>query len=207
MLTLIIPFRNWPGERVAACADSFARLGTDILSEILVVDFGSTNRTPINLPDDPRVRRVRVEASVWSLSEAINAGVLLARNDVIAKTDADILIDPTTIPALEAEIHRIGSGEGGLLLAQTIDLPPRLGPAAARDLLAAGAMPEGALRPKWGQGGLTVFRRADWAAIGGFDSRFTGWGNEDNDFAERFRQSGRLRPEYQDVVATKRNGV
>ncbi len=191
MLTLIIPFRDWPGERVAACADSFARLGTDILSEILVVDFGSTSRTEIALPDDARVRQVRLEASVWSSSEATNAGVLLAQNELVAKTDADFLLDPATVPACEAEARRIGRGEGGVLLTQAIDLPPHLSLAAARDLLAAGATPEGTLRPKWGQGGLTLFRRADWAAIGGFDSRFTGWGNEDNDFAERFRQSGR----------------
>jgi len=191
LLSLIIPFRDWPAERIIACAESFSRLGSDVLSEILVVDFGSLSRAPVALPGDRRMRLVRLEASTWSLSEAINAGVLLARNDLIAKTDADILIDPAALPAFAMEARRIGLGDGGLLLTQAIDLPPRLAPAAARDLLAAGAALDGVLRPKWGQGGLTLFRRADWAAIGGFDTRFTGWGGEDNDFAERFRQSGR----------------
>lgn len=191
MLTLIIPFRDWPGERIAACAEAFARLAPELLSEILVLDFGSAAEVGFDLPADPRIRQVRLEASVWSLAEAINAGVLLARNQLIAKTDADILLDPASLPGLEAEVRRIGLGEGGLLLAQAVDLPPRLTTAAARDLLAAGAELGGTLRPKWGQGGLAVFRRADWAAIGGFDTRFTGWGDEDNDFADRFRHSGR----------------
>src|SRR5690606_47260 len=43
----------------------------------------------------------------------------------------------------------------------------------------------------WGQGGLVFFSRDVWDEIGGFESRFTGWGNEDIDFAERVRRTGR----------------
>ncbi len=34
------------------------------------------------------------------------------------------------------------------------------------------------------------FRATGGTEIGGFESRFTGWGNEDNDFAERVRRAG-----------------
>jgi glycosyltransferase involved in cell wall biosynthesis len=190
MLTVIVPVRNWPEERVAGCARSFLRLKSAALRELLIVDFGSDS--PIQPPvSDPRLRTVRVAADIWSLAEAINIGVLQAEGTVLAKTDADILIAPEAGPALDRATKSVARGEAGLLLAQATDLPAELGVEAAlqapsRELNAAGRM-----RPRWGQGGLAIFSRSTWDAIGGFDSRFTGWGNEDNDFAERVRRSGR----------------
>lgn len=46
------------------------------------------------------------------------------------------------------------------------------------------------MRPRWGQGGLPLFRRELWQRLGGYDSRLTGWGSEDNDFCDRARRSG-----------------
>jgi hypothetical protein len=74
MLSLILPARNWHGDRIEACVRSFLRLKSTTLTEIVVVDFGS--KEPIALKvRDKRVRVVRVEAERWSLAEAINVGV------------------------------------------------------------------------------------------------------------------------------------
>ncbi|MGV3490083.1 MAG: glycosyltransferase [Devosia sp.] len=145
----------------------------------------------MNLPDTDGVRLVRLEAQVWSLAEAINAGVLLASNTLIAKTDADILINGSSRAEFDRMARRVQRGEIGLGMAQCTDLPPEYDPQAAFDLVYHDREQLGRLRPKWGQGGLVFFSRDVWNEIGGFESRFTGWGNEDNDFAERIRRSGR----------------
>lgn len=191
MLTLTIPFRDWPVERVAACAEAFGRVPDTVLKEIIVLDFGSTRPLPDDLSPDPRLRVVRVEAAAWSIAEAINAGALLARQRAVAKVDADVLLAPSSVDGFVAAAERVASGAAALVLAQSIDLPPETSLATAREAIAAGNFPAGALRSKWGQGCLAIFDRAAWAAIGGFDTRFTGWGSEDNDFADRLRRSGR----------------
>lgn len=190
MLTLILPVRDWPTERIEASISSFLALNSTKLTEIVIVDFGS--QIPVATPNiqDARVKLVRLEASVWSLSEAINAGVMLATNDLIAKTDADILVDPQALAEFDAMVDGLEKKQFGLGLCQAIDLHQSLGVNEAAAAVAAGQDLLGRLRPKWGQGGLVFFRRDTWNAIGGFDSRFTGWGNEDNDFAERVRRSG-----------------
>lgn len=189
MLTLVLPVRNWSAERIQASVQSFLALNSTALTEILVIDFGSEE--PVAQPvDDERVKLVRLEADVWSLSEAINAGVLLASNDLIAKTDADILVDPRATAAFDSMVQGLAKKEFGLGLCQAIDLHQTLSVEAAAAAVASGQNLIGRLRPKWGQGGLVFFRRDTWNNIGGFDSRFTGWGNEDNDFAERIRRSG-----------------
>lgn len=195
MLSLIIPARDWPQERLDYCVRSFLGSGSTTLSEIIVVDFGSAR--PLTVPNRTGVRAVRLEADRWSLPEAINAGVLLAANELIAKTDADILITPKSGKTLDEAARKVGAGEWGLALAQATDLPPGIGPKEAFSLAASATARPGAYRPKWGQGGLVVFSRATWDEVGGFDSRFTGWGNEDNDFAERVRRSGK-RPVWMD---------
>lgn len=191
MLTLILPVRDWATERVEACLRSFVALDAPSVTEILIVDFGS--REPVAIPDNisPMIRTLRLEAKVWSLAEAINAGVMVASNSLIAKTDADILISPQSRDEFERMAALISSGSAGLGVCQATDLHQSLGVEDALTAVLAGEAPLGRLRAKWGQGGLVFFSRDLWDAIGGFDSRFTGWGNEDNDFAERVRRFGR----------------
>lgn len=188
MLTLILPVRDWPLERVNYCIRSFQALGSDYLSEILVVDFGS--EVPLDLPETDGVRLVRLEAGIWSLAEAINAGVVLASNKLIAKTDADILISGDSRIGFDRMARRVERREIGLGVAQCTDLPQDYSPAEAFELVHHDHRALGRLRPRWGQGGLVFFSRDVWDEIGGFESRFTGWGNEDNDFAERVRRAG-----------------
>jgi glycosyltransferase involved in cell wall biosynthesis len=189
LLTLIVPVRDWPQERIDLCIRSFRELESSTLNEIVIVDFGS--EVPVKAPRRDRfVRLLRLEAEVWSLAEAINAGVAVARNDIVAKTDADILVSPSSRAEFDGICAAITRGDFALGLAQATDLPASLNPAAAfKATRTPGSI--GRLRAKWGQGGLVFFSRSTWNELGGFDARFTGWGNEDNDFAERLRRSGK----------------
>jgi glycosyltransferase involved in cell wall biosynthesis len=191
MISLIVPVRDWAVDRVEACIASFSAVGAAVLDEIVVVDFGSAQPFKLRQPSR-RVHVVRVDATVWSLAEAINVGVVSARNDILSKTDADILLAPDSVAAFEARVQEIASkGEFGLSLSPAIDLPPELGPDEALAKIRGGGDPGGYLRPRWGEGGLPMFLRADFERVGGYDSRLTGWGNEDNDFSERMRRAGR----------------
>jgi glycosyltransferase involved in cell wall biosynthesis len=190
MISLIVPLRDWPADRIEACVASFSAVDTAILDDIVVVDFGSVERFELRTLS-PRVRVIRVEAAVWSLAEAINVGAMSARNEILAKTDADILLAPDSVGQFEARVREmVEKAEFGLSLTPAIDLPPGLGPDEALAKLRAGENVGGSLRPRWGEGGLPIFRRADFEEIGGYDSRLTGWGNEDNDFSERLRRAG-----------------
>lgn len=190
MLSVILPVRNWPAERIEGCARSFLRLKSETLRELLIVDFGSDEPVVSSIRDS-RLKIIRSEAEVWSLAEAINVGVLNAKGTVLAKTDADIIVAPEAGPDLDRAVHTVLSGRIGLALSQATDLPQGIHVDAALDTTSDELDSAGRLRPRWGQGGLAIFTRETWDAIGGFDSRFTGWGNEDNDFAERVRRSGR----------------
>lgn len=189
MFSLIIPVRDWPADRIEACVASFLRLKSAALDEIVVVDFGS-KRPPQLTQIGKSVRIVAVPAKRWSLAEAINVGVLASRNPVVAKVDADIVVARESGPGLDDAVAWCGSS-GGMAIVRTVDLPEGVDAKTAIEAETADLLVVGRLRPRWGQGGLCVFSVAGWNAIGGFDARFHGWGNEDNDFANRMRRSGR----------------
>ena len=170
MLTLILPVRDWPQERIDLCLKSYRELSAKSISEIIVVDFGS--QEPVRIPEDSGIRLLRLEADTWSLSEAINAGVAAASNEVIAKTDADILISRNSRVEFDAVARALARGKVGIALAQATDLPPSLSPAQAYALVTARPSDHeaaGRLRPKWGQGGLVFFTRSTWNDVGGFE--------------------------------------
>ncbi len=190
MLTLIVPVRDWPAGRLDCCIRSFLALGSELLSEILVIDFGSRVPVETGAGWNGAVKIIRLEADKWSPGEAINAGVVLSSNPAIAKADADILISAASRAEFDRVAGQIIAHEFGLIVAQAFDLDPSIGPREAFEGLGRGLPLPGSLRPKWGQGGLVFFSRAAWDRVGGYDSRFTGWGNEDNDFPERVRHAG-----------------
>ncbi len=190
MLTLIIPVRDWPTDRLSACVESFLALKSKRLTEILIVDFGSSQPIRLKIKAGIPVRSVRLKAVTWSLAEAINAGVLLGAGPVFAKTDADILVSAAGRAGFDEAVDQIANGDLGLAVTQTVDLDHLTSLKDALAKATKGRDLQGRLRPKWGQGGLVFFSRDAWDRIGGFDSRFTGWGNEDNDFQERIRHAG-----------------
>lgn len=197
MLTLIIPARNWSQDRIDYCVRSFTELGSKWLSEFVIVDFGSA--IPITAPESTLpVRLLRLEATVWSSSEATNAGVLVAQNSIVAKADADFIISRRSRAEFDAMAEGVANSTYGLAIGQACDLPAGVSTQQAYEMISKStkgvstlsSQGLGRLRPRWGQGGLVLFTRDRWDRIGGYESRFTGWGNEDNDFAERMRFGG-----------------
>jgi hypothetical protein len=125
-------------------------------SEHLIVDWSSSE--PLrraDLPDDPRVRLLRVEGERrWSLCRAYNFAIAHCRGDRILKLDADCwpleAFDP------EAEFLRTSK--------------PRL--------CAFGHGEEG-------QKGQFLIERALWEAVGGFNEVLIGYGFDDKDLRAR----------------------
>lgn len=91
-ISILMPV--WNGEKyLAAALDSvFAQTFTDF--ELIVVDDGSTDRTPeiLRACPDPRLRVLRLEHAGIVL--ALNHGLAHARADWIARQDADDLSGP-----------------------------------------------------------------------------------------------------------------
>ncbi|MEJ2542185.1 MAG: glycosyltransferase family 2 protein, partial [Gemmatimonadota bacterium] len=86
-----------------------AALGSGGEWELLLVDDGSTDRTPVIsralARADRRVRPVRL-ARRYGQSTAMQAGFDHARGDIIVTLDGDLQNDPADIPALVEELNR-----------------------------------------------------------------------------------------------------
>ena len=91
-ITILMPV--WNGEKfLAAAVDSLlAQTFTDF--ELLVIDDGSTDRTPeiLRAYNDPRLRVLRLDHA--GIVVALNHGLTQAKADWIARLDADDLSEP-----------------------------------------------------------------------------------------------------------------
>jgi glucosyl-dolichyl phosphate glucuronosyltransferase len=99
-VSVIVPTRNrehW----LDACLESLAAQDYAGWFEVIVVDNGSTDATPEILErwrrKDHRYRATR--ESRMGLSRAKNAGIRMARGDLLLFTDDDVIVDPGWIDA------------------------------------------------------------------------------------------------------------
>jgi len=135
--------------------------------EVLLVDQCLDPVHPEAFPDDPRFRYIASDTR--GISAGRNAGVELARGDVIAHTDDDCSVSPgwaSTILKVFEEAPEIDVAYGGVEAAA----PP-----------AAGFIPSYRVRREVvvsslrsthridGMGACFAYRRAVWNAVGGFD--------------------------------------
>ena len=104
VLSVVIPAYN-EEENVEACYRELVGVLTslDRPFEVIVVDDGSTDRTPEVLRGlrsaDPRLRVVRFRRNAGQTA-ALDAGFRAARGDTIVTMDADLQNDPRDIPTL-----------------------------------------------------------------------------------------------------------
>ncbi|MCP9916679.1 glycosyltransferase family 2 protein [Cyanobium sp. ATX 6F1] len=150
--------------------------------EHLIVDWSSTE--PLrraDLPDDPRLRLVRVEGEPsWNLCRAYNFGISRARGPWILKLDADCWPTADFDPSLV-----VPDGSGG--------------PGPAEGAYALGSGPDG-------RKGQFLIAKELFAAIGGFNEYLVGYGFDDKDLKIRLRVfSGRepleIPPTWLEVIA------
>jgi hypothetical protein len=140
-------------------------------AEHLIVDWSSSE--PLrrgDLPDDPRLRLLRVEGERrWTLCRAYNFAIARSRGDRILKLDADCwplqAFDP------EAELLRVPVAAR---LAEVSEGVPKT------RLCAFGSGQEG-------QKGQFLIERALYEAVGGFNEFLIGYGFDDKDLRARLR--------------------
>lgn len=155
-----------------------------------------------DLPDPGcPVRHRHVPGEALPLAAARNAAASAATGDLLIFLDVDCIPSPTLVGAYE----RAAAGTDGLLLGEVLYLPPcpelacveldftdldRLGiphPARPRPP-AEGLRHEPDPGQLWGLS-FALPARA-WAAIGGMDEDFVGYGGEETDFAVRLAATG-----------------
>lgn len=144
-------------------------------SELVIVDWSSTK--PIlksDLPDDPRIRLIRVNGETfWSSGRAFNFAVSMAKYPIVLKMDADVLLDPDFFSKNTFTPNYLYTTQE-----------------ASWDSIPSGLA------------GLFLFDKIDFSKIGGFNEYMTGWGYEDVDFIERFIKNG-FKPKLIDFSGTR----
>jgi len=102
LLSVVAPVHDEQENLRAFCGRVIAALGDRPL-EIIVVDDGSTDATPVILAElaagDPRVRVVELSRN-FGHQTALTAGLDHARGDVVVMLDADLQDPPEAIPTM-----------------------------------------------------------------------------------------------------------
>ena len=103
-ISILLPV--WNGEKFLAATVDSLRAQTFKDFELLVIDDGSTDRTPeiLRAYADPRLRVLRLEHA--GIVVALNHGLAEARADWIARMDADDIAEPRWLELLWQAVRR-----------------------------------------------------------------------------------------------------
>jgi glycosyltransferase involved in cell wall biosynthesis len=129
VLSIVIATRN----RASSLRQTLASLGRLAIPsggcEIVVVDNGSSDDTPAVVAEFARVSAIStryVREPRGGKSNAVNAGVAVARGDLLAFTDDDVQVDESWAVAFARARERTDCiGFGGRIIAQWSMPPPR----------------------------------------------------------------------------------
>lgn len=182
----IVAYRGEPGSARRANLDAvLAWLARTPEIEVIVVEQDAYPRLASPLPH-PGARVVfAYNAGPFNKAWALNVGARVAAGDVLLPGDADLLVPGGLVPAAalcarEAQVVKpyrrmvdLTPDETARVLAGGIDAAPRELPASRLDRTAGGERIVLC-------GGWFAIRRDAYAALGGFDERFVGWGGEDD---------------------------
>lgn len=202
-LSVVIPWRDRPEllQTLRHNAPHFTAVG----AEITVVNCGGD---PASVPWSELaglgmpLARLDLERAEFNKGCAINLGVHHSSADTLLLLDADILLAPETLSALQSA----RTSRTFVTVAAVIDAgrdtgatPPGLAVARVTHMVEFG-LPDGtahrintnALHLSDGARagpGLVLLRRADFLAVGGMKSTLTGWGWDDIDLIARLQMA------------------
>ena len=194
-ISAIVPAYN-AAATLPVCLEALAS-STPAVDEIIVVDDGSADETPV-LAERLGARVLRQKRA--GPAAARNAGAEAAGGDVLVFVDADVAVHPSAVGLLVAALE---SGVGAAASFGSYDTQPKVTGAVAmyRNLLHAYTHQTGNREASTFWAGLGAVRREAFLGAGGFDaSKFERASIEDIEFGMRLRQAGRrvvLAPEAQ----------
>jgi dolichol-phosphate mannosyltransferase len=117
-VAVVIPALNEEGNIGRLIRETFRVLPQEILSEVIVIDDGSSDGTGEEvkslIPSYPRLRYIRHRKKAGQ-SAAIRTGVLAAQCPIVATMDGDGQNDPADIPSLFRKLGAPGQGGPALV--------------------------------------------------------------------------------------------
>lgn len=202
-LTVIVPSHDTSALTLACCEAVLAAVAAD--AELIVVDDASRDGTAQAIERHcPGVRVVRRDRN-GGFSAAVNSGLAVARGEILLLVNSDATVDGRAVAALLAAFDadpRLGVAGAQLIEA---DGTPQWSGGREPTLAWMAAVVSGAgpvlgrarRRPAasadrdvdWVSGAAMAFRRAVLEAVGGFDERVRGYG-QDLAFCLRARDAG-----------------
>jgi len=151
--------------------------------ELLVIDDGSTDKTPSVVVEFPRVRYIRLNTlSKWkNPAHAMNVGIQQSVAPIIIFHSSGVVAESDTIEQLTSLVEANPDvAVFGRVYSPDID---HVNEKNKRAVFALGAM-----------------RREHFETLRGFDEDFTDYGAEDNDMAQRIREGLKLRVIHDDRI-------
>ena len=209
-VTVVVPHFEAPGELALALAALERQRYPRGLLEVVVVDDGSRT-APRLAPSSLAVRLVRQEDRGFGLARARDTGARAARHDILVFLDGDVVADEGLVAAHARWHHAVAD-------AVTVGFRAHVDPAGvdAAAIASAGCVAGlfgKAAEPPWTErhmartddltsrhddlfralvGANFGIRRPFFAALGGFDVSFTGYGGEDLELGYRAYTAGGL---------------
>jgi glycosyltransferase involved in cell wall biosynthesis len=195
-VSIVIAWANRPELAVSLARN--AALFEELDAEVIVSNCGGDVRQLEKIlaeAQNERIRSIDCLSPAFNKCLAINAGVQASRGDVIFLLDADIVLnDGFAIPAGVAErrcfatlarVRDEGASAGsGVLSGVIFSLTFQFKNAPPLTVESGHHYVEGGGRTG---PGVALIARADFEAVGGMDSRFSGWGFEDLDLIIRLQ--------------------
>lgn len=154
--------------------------------KFVFVDHGSDN--PIEPVNDPHFTWIREDVNFWDESRAKNIALDRVETDLVAFTNADMLIYPETI---QMTLEVIGNPDHFILQGYRWEVPRDItrqilnGNDAWRDRHIIQNLSVPHAGPKLAMGDWQVAYTKDVRSIGGYDERMKGYGGMDTDLHDR----------------------
>ncbi len=190
-LSVIVPLHDAP-ENLRRCIEGLR--GSSAAHELILADDASSDPATLALVRESGARGVRLEQNRGPAA-ARNAGARIARGELLAFVDSDVVVHPDALARIQAAL----AGDPALVavFGSYDERPAARGLVSEyRNLLHHWTHHRGAGEASTFWAGLGAIRRAAFEAAGGFDERYARPSIEDIELGMRLKAAGgRLRLE------------